>query len=151
MHGKVEYDHQHNYWEDTSTVIVSSLHLRMFPCLRPFIFSSVNPHRQIWLITKSSESRAISLSTKRHRGDKHQRHSYAALTLLLRPATNNTTNCWSPDPRIYSHPSANEDPDEQLHADHHHLRIHPSICVVKVQDAPRVRTASAANRSEWEL
>ena len=55
MHGKVEYDHQHNYCEDTSTVIVSSLHLRMFPCLRPFIFSSVNPHRQIWLITKSSE------------------------------------------------------------------------------------------------
>ena len=44
-------------WEDKATVIVSSLHLRVFPCRRPCIFSSVNenPHTQIWLITKSSE------------------------------------------------------------------------------------------------
>jgi len=56
MKKQVEYDHQHR-WEDKATVIVSSLHLRVFPCRRPCIFSSVkeNPHTQIWLITKSSE------------------------------------------------------------------------------------------------
>jgi hypothetical protein len=53
-------------------------------------------------------------------------------------------------PYIYSHPFANEDPEEQLHADHHHLRIHPGICVVKVQDT-RPASELLLWLTEWEL
>jgi hypothetical protein len=96
--------------------------------LQSFIFSSVNQHRQIMLITESSDQRAKPSSAYQPK-----RHTTTAGTnaweiqFLFPLATNNTTNC-RPDPSyIHIFFQTKIQRSAQLDVDDHHLRIISSI------------------------
>jgi hypothetical protein len=143
VHGEVEYD-QHN-GEGTATTVMLAPFIWGFSCLRPFIFSSVNPHRQIWLITKGPENRAMSVSTKGTAGTSTREiptQPYTPATtgtnnmhqLQTRPHHIFTSVCeWRSWRAVACGPSSPTDPSRYL-------------CSESSRHAPRVRTASVANR-----